>query len=73
MFAGNIQGINIEKILRITHLLFVDDVVIFGKGVVEEWVVYKELLELFCNASRMEVSESKSVFLEYGMDTNEKE
>jgi hypothetical protein len=41
---GKIEGIKIARILRITCLLFVDDVVLYGRGTVEEWIVYKGLI-----------------------------
>ena len=55
------------------HLLFVDDVVLFGVGTKDEWVVYKNILALFCEASCMEISQEKSTFLEYGLNEEEKE
>ena len=48
--AGKTHGIKIARILRITHLLFIDDAVLYGRGTIEEWDIYKELLELFCSA-----------------------
>lgn len=70
IIKGKIHGIKIARILKITHLLFVGDVVIYGRWAVEEWVSYKELLEFFCSASRIVASESKSLFLEYGLDAS---
>jgi hypothetical protein len=31
----------------ITHLMFVDDVILFGNGNIVEWEVFKEILTLF--------------------------
>lgn len=33
---GTLEGVKISMVLRITHLPFVDDVILFGKGFVEE-------------------------------------
>ena len=65
---GNIQGINISDNLLITHLLFVDDVILFGIVTIEEWQDYKELLDTFCNATSMEINEAKSSFLYNDVD-----
>lgn len=34
---GRIEGIKMARVLNITHLFFVDEVVLFGKGTIEEW------------------------------------
>jgi hypothetical protein len=68
---GRLVGIKISSVIKITHLLFVDDVLIFGKGSIEEWSVYKEILELFCSATGMMFSESKSSFMIVGLEANE--
>lgn len=60
---GHIKGIKLSPGLSITHLLFVDDVILFGLGTVEEWLAYKEALDLFSSATGMSVSREKSSFL----------
>ena len=65
---GKFEGVKIYLVLRITHLLFVDDALLFGRGFMEEWQDYKVILELFCNASGMVVSQQKSTFMEFGLD-----
>lgn len=47
--------------------------VLFELGFIEEWVVYKEMLETFCRATGMVVNETKSIFLEYGLDQSTKD
>ena len=32
----------------LTHLLFVDDVLLFDMDLVEEWEVFKDILSLYC-------------------------
>ena len=34
---GVITGVKVTSSLYLTHLLFVDDVILFGKGTVDEW------------------------------------
>jgi hypothetical protein len=61
-----IEGVLVEKGIRITHLLFVDDVLLFGNGTLTEWETFKEVLDLFCLATGMSFSPHKSLFLEAG-------
>ena len=44
-------------------MLFVDDVMLIGVGTIEEWNYFKKLLDLFCSAMGMSISEVKSSFL----------
>ena len=60
---GLIKGFQYSPDMSITHLLFVDDVILIGVGTVDEWCAYKEALDLFCLASGMTVSINKSSFL----------
>jgi hypothetical protein len=54
--------------LNITHIMFVDDVILFGIGYIVEWKAYKEVLDLFCKATGMEFNTQKSSFLQEGWD-----
>ena len=65
---GKLVGIKISMVLRISQLFFVGDILLFGKGTLEEWHVLEEILETFSSATCMDVSETKSTFLEYGME-----
>ena len=60
---GLIKGFQYSHDLYITHLLFVDDVLLFGIATVSEWKAYKDALYLFCSATDMAVSIEKSSFL----------
>ena len=60
---GKVKGIKISNALFISHLLFVDDVLIFGCGTKAEWEVFKSLLEAFCEASSLNISPHKYSFL----------
>ena len=70
---GLIQGIKVSSSLHLTHLLFVDDVLLFGVGTIEEWQHFKILLDLFCSATGMSISEAKSSFLYNEVDLNIKD
>ena len=60
---GKIKGIKISARLFLTHLLFVDDVILFGFGSLEEWRAFKDILDTFCEASGMSININKSSFL----------
>ena len=60
---GHIRQIHISQRLSLTHLFFVDDVILFGLAIVEEWHAFKEALDLFCSATGMTISREKSSFL----------
>ena len=61
---GKIKGVKMSQIIKITHFLFVDDVILFGEGPQAEWHAYKDILDMFCNARGILISESKSTMLE---------
>ena len=65
-----IEGINISKIIRITHLLFVDDVMIFEKGSLGEWGRLKYILDKFSRSSGMLISDKKYIILHHGIEYN---
>ena len=65
---GLISRIQYTHGLSPTHLLFVDDVILFGVGTVEEWEAYKDALGLLCSATGMMVSTEKSSFLYHKVD-----
>ena len=53
-FEGMIVEVRIFSTCCITHLLFVDSVLLFGKGSLLESPSFKEILCLFCEASSMD-------------------
>lgn len=61
---------NIEGIL-VAIFLFVDDIILFGFGSLQEWKVYKNILDLFCKATGMTFNPQKSSFLEVEWSTEE--
>jgi hypothetical protein len=62
----NVKGIVVARGLNITHLMFVDGVILFGSGNFEEWEEFKEVMDLFCKVAEMAFSPHKSSFLEEG-------
>jgi len=67
----NLEGILMARGTNITHLMFVDDIILFGNGSFNEWILYKDLLERFIKATGMAFSPHKSMFLEDGWTTEE--
>ena len=65
---GFIRGIKISSILALTHLLFVDDVILLGSGTLLEWIAFDVILSTFCKASGMSISVDKSCFLYNNVD-----
>jgi hypothetical protein len=57
---GILRGIQVAPNLFITHLLFVDDVLIFCIGSVKDAETLRGILELFSKATRMEINVGKS-------------
>ena len=65
---GLIRGIKLSLTLALTHLLFMDDVILLGTGTLREWLAFDVILKTFCQASRMIISMEKSVFLFNNVD-----
>jgi len=59
---GKFTGLRITKGFNLTHLMFIDDVLIMGIASLEEWLCLKEILDSFCQASRLEINYHKSMF-----------
>ena len=55
-----IRAIQISQHLTITHLLFVDDVLIFCSGSIRDVHTLSDILSLFSKATGMEINERKS-------------
>lgn len=57
-----ILGIKVAGSIFISHIFFVDDVILFGDSSLLEWMHYKSLIDLFCGATRMTINTQKSAF-----------
>jgi hypothetical protein len=44
---GIIKGIKISQYFFIMHLLFVDDIILFGESTVKKWETIKYIMNLF--------------------------
>ena len=64
----HIKGFQYSPSLSLTHMLFVDDAILFGIGTVNEWGAYKEALDLFCSATGTAIRNEKSSFLYQNVD-----
>lgn len=60
---GKLKGIKLSPRVIITHLLFMDDVVFLGRGTIEEWRIFAEIIQVFCSTTGMEVGMNKLSFL----------
>jgi len=60
---GDIGGIEVGSSLHLTHLLFVDDVILFAMCILREAKKYNEMLDLYCKAIGMEVNINNSNIL----------
>lgn len=69
--AGRITGIKVSKHHFITHLLFVDYVLLFGIGKIDEWSYYKHILDLLCKATDMIISLPKSCLYHHNLCTGD--
>ena len=45
-----------------------DDIIIFGQGILDEWHTIKGITDIFCKASGMSFSTSKSCFCHFGVE-----
>lgn len=68
---GSIRGLKISDICFLTHLLFVDDVLILLDGSIQDTTAFSHLLDLFSKATGMEVNRLKSSITMVGTTVNE--
>jgi hypothetical protein len=57
---GNLSGIKVSRVIKILHLLFVDDVLIVTKASIKEWMEIDKFLQFFCKASGLMVNQAKT-------------
>jgi hypothetical protein len=69
---GRLKGINIGTTCNITHLLFVDDILIFFEGTRRVIEKFKNILELFCKSTCMTINLDKSIRSMWGITEQEK-
>jgi hypothetical protein len=66
--AGNLTGIKVSRVIKVLHLIFVDDVIIMTKASVAEWKLVKNILDQFCGASGLGINHVKSTFHFAGLE-----
>jgi hypothetical protein len=64
---GLVSGIKVTRLLRVLHLLFVDDILIMTNASVNEWSEIHRLLVIFCNATGLMINPQKSSFYQFGV------
>jgi hypothetical protein len=70
--TGNIKGINVGTSYYVTHLLFIDDILIFCEGTRRMVENLREIINLFCEATSMKLNIDKSTISYWGLLENEK-
>ena len=65
------NGIDISQNQHITHLLFVDDVLIFFSGTVHDLNTLAKILALFYSMTGMDINETKYTFTTHRLDVVE--
>lgn len=65
---GKIKGIEAAVNLFISHLLFVDDILVFTNGSTNELKDLKNIFELFLKAIGMQINPRKSQIIEEGLN-----
>jgi hypothetical protein len=69
MEAGTFHGIKVASETIISHLFFLDDVLILGIGNFEDWMAFQSILTKFCLATGMDVNCHKLCFLAQNIDS----
>jgi hypothetical protein len=70
---GYIKGLDMGNSLSLSHLLFLDDVILFGLVLVIEVVKYKDMLEIYYKDTSNEVNIHKSSIIFNGLGKNQKD
>jgi hypothetical protein len=66
-FVGTLTGITVSRIIKILHLLFVDDILIMSRENIDEWAVIVCILNIFQSATGLQINAEKSLFLTAGL------
>ena len=69
--CGEFHGIYFGNDISLSHVLFVDDIVMVSHGSNQSLSTLYEVLLIFCKASGMLISEDKSSILHFGLDDSE--
>jgi hypothetical protein len=55
-----ISGLKVSRLIKIFHLMFVDDILLMAKAELSEWLVILDILNVFCTATGLSINSSKS-------------
>jgi len=59
---GLVSGIKVSRLMRIIHLLFIDDIMVMSKATISEWAEIHKILNIFCISTRLLINAYKSAF-----------
>jgi hypothetical protein len=65
---GLLKGLKMAPNVILSHLLFVDDIIIFGVGNVQEFKVLKSILDMYCATTKMQINRKKSIILSCSLE-----
>ena len=68
MVERALHGLKVAIETIVSHLLFVDDVLILGSGNYEDWMEFQTILISFCITSSMDINCQKLCFLAQNID-----
>jgi hypothetical protein len=68
---GKITGIKVSKLIKIVHILFVDDVLIMSKENLSEWTAISDILQVFCLVSGLSINNTKTIVHYWGLEEAE--
>jgi hypothetical protein len=66
-----ITGIKVSKLIKMVHLMFVDDVLLMSLADPEEWLCILEVLQRFCLVSGLSINLAKSTVHHWGISDSE--
>ena len=69
--SGAFQGISFGNNIILSHILFVDDIILVSDGSEQSLSTLYEVLMVFCKASGMVINEDKSSFYYSGLEESE--
>jgi hypothetical protein len=62
---GTLTGIKVSRLIKVLHLLFVDDILIITKESIPEWMEIKRHLDSLCCAYGLMINAQKTSFLHF--------
>jgi len=67
---GELRGVKVSAQEFTSHLFFIDDVLCFVQGIQRDLTTLKEVLDLYCKATDMEINQEKTCLLACGIPEN---